>query len=68
LEFLFNVVCAIPGFVTFTDEQALENQRTGNPDNIFGAVHPLKIKEIFNIKTSCFHAWTSSANWTGTDQ
>jgi len=48
--------------------QALENQRTINPDDIFGAVRPLKMEEIFKTRTSRFRARTSSANWTGTDR
>ncbi|KAF4623749.1 hypothetical protein D9613_001797 [Agrocybe pediades] len=48
--------------------QALENQRSINPDDIFGAVRPLKMEEIFKTRTSRFRARTSSANWTGADR
>jgi len=48
--------------------QALEMQSTINPDDIFGAVRPLKMEEIFKTRTSRFRARTSSANWTGTDR
>ena len=48
--------------------QALEMQSTMNPDDIFGAVRPLKMEEIFKSRTSRFRARTSSANWTGTDR
>ena len=47
--------------------QALEMQSTMNPDDIFGAVRPLRMEEIFKSRTSRFRARTSSANWTGTD-
>ena len=48
--------------------QALEMQSTINPDDIFGAVRPLKMEEIFKTKTSRFRPRSSSANWTGTDR
>lgn len=48
--------------------QALEMQSTINPDDIFGAVRPLRMEEIFKTRTSRFRARTSSANWTGTDR
>ena len=48
--------------------QALEMQSTMNPDDIFGAVRPLKMEEIFKSRTSRFRARTSSANWTGADR
>ena len=48
--------------------QALEVQSTINPDDIFGAVRPLKMEEIFKTRSSRFRARTSSANWTGTDR
>ena len=48
--------------------QALEMQSTINPDDIFGAVRPLKMEEIFKTRTSRFRARSSSANWTGTDR
>lgn len=47
---------------------ALEQQSTINPDDIFGAVRPLKMEEIFKTKTSRFRARSSSANWTGSDR
>ncbi|KAK7064239.1 INCENP-ARK-bind domain-containing protein [Favolaschia claudopus] len=49
-------------------KQALEIQSTINPDDIFGAVRPLKMEEVFRNKTGRFRARTSSANWTGTDR
>ncbi|KAJ6604640.1 hypothetical protein DFH09DRAFT_1443568 [Mycena vulgaris] len=48
--------------------QALEIQSTINPDDIFGAVRPLKMDELFRNRTGRFRARTSSANWTGTDR
>lgn len=48
--------------------QILEMQSTINPDDIFGAVRPLKMEEIFKTKTSRFRPRSSSANWTGTDR
>ncbi|KAF8974043.1 hypothetical protein BDZ97DRAFT_1778146 [Flammula alnicola] len=48
--------------------QALEMQSTINPDDIFGAVRPLRMEEIFKTRTSRFRARSSSANWTGTDR
>jgi Inner centromere protein, ARK binding region len=48
--------------------QALEMQSTLNPDDIFGAVRPLRMEEIFKSRTSRFRARTSSANWTGADR
>lgn len=48
--------------------QALEMQSTINPDDIFGAVRPLKMEELFKTRTSRFRARTSSANWTGADR
>lgn len=48
--------------------QALEVQSTINPDDIFGAVRPLKMDELFRNRTGRFRARTSSANWTGTDR
>ncbi|KAF9056149.1 hypothetical protein BJ165DRAFT_1606374 [Panaeolus papilionaceus] len=47
---------------------ALEQQSTINPDDIFGAVRPLKMEEIFKNRTGRFRARTSSANWTGADR
>lgn len=48
--------------------QALEMQSTINPDDIFGAVRPLRMEEIFKTKASRFRPRSSSANWTGTDR
>lgn len=48
--------------------QALEVQSTINPDDIFGAIRPLRMEELFKTRTSRFRARTSSANWTGTDR
>ncbi|KAF7347842.1 INCENP-ARK-bind domain-containing protein [Mycena venus] len=49
-------------------QQALEIQSTINPDDIFGAVRPLRMDELFRNRTGRFRARTSSANWTGTDR
>ena len=38
-----------------------------NPDDIFGAVQPLAIEDMFKTRTSRFRARTSSANWNGPD-
>lgn len=48
--------------------QALQVQSTINPDDIFGAIRPLRMEELFKTRTSRFRARTSSANWTGTDR
>ena len=48
--------------------QALEQQSTMNPDEIFGRIGPLRMEEIFRTRTSRFRARTSSANWSGVDQ
>ncbi|KAF7310904.1 INCENP-ARK-bind domain-containing protein [Mycena chlorophos] len=48
--------------------QALEIQSTINPDDIFGAIRPLKMDELFRNRSGRFRARTSSANWTGTDR
>ncbi|KAJ7092716.1 hypothetical protein C8R44DRAFT_816349 [Mycena epipterygia] len=48
--------------------QALEIQSTINPDDIFGAIRPLRMDELFRNRTGRFRARTSSANWTGTDR
>ena len=45
--------------------QVLEMQSSINPNDIFGAVRPLKMEEIFKSRTSRFRARTS---WTGTDR
>ncbi|KAH8120293.1 hypothetical protein DFH11DRAFT_1685640 [Phellopilus nigrolimitatus] len=47
---------------------ALQTQSTVNPDDIFGAIRPLKMEELFKTRTSRFRARTSSANWAGTDE
>lgn len=49
-------------------KQALQQQSTINPDDIFGAIRPLKMEEIFKTRTSRFRARTSSANWAGSDR
>jgi hypothetical protein len=46
---------------------ALHSMSTVNPDNIFGAVQPLHIEDMFKSRHSRFRARTSSANWSGTD-
>ncbi|KAJ7103543.1 hypothetical protein B0H15DRAFT_812636 [Mycena belliarum] len=48
--------------------QALEMQSTINPDDVFGAIRPLRMDELFRNRTGRFRARTSSANWTGTDR
>lgn len=48
--------------------QALQVQSTINPDDIFGAIRPLRMEELFKTRTSRFRARTSSANWTGSDR
>ena len=47
--------------------QALESQRTMNPDDIFGAIRPLRMEDMFRTRQSRFRARTSSANWSGMD-
>ncbi|KAG6911972.1 hypothetical protein DXG01_000220 [Tephrocybe rancida] len=49
-------------------KQALQLQSTINPDDIFGAIRPLRMEEMFKTRTSRFRARTSSANWTGADR
>jgi hypothetical protein len=46
---------------------ALQTLSRVNPDNIFGAVQPLQIEDMFRSRTSRFRARTSSANWSGSD-
>ena len=46
---------------------ALQTLSRVNPDNIFGAVQPLAIEDMFRTRTSRFRARTSSANWNGPD-
>lgn len=48
--------------------EALQSQSTVDPDDIFGAIKPLKMDEIFKSRTSRFRARTSSAIWAGTDE
>ncbi|RDB29549.1 hypothetical protein Hypma_015535 [Hypsizygus marmoreus] len=48
--------------------EALQLQSTINPDDIFGAIRPLRMEELFKTRTSRFRARTSSANWTGSDR
>jgi hypothetical protein len=48
--------------------QALQMQSTMNPDDIFGAIRPLRMEEMFRARTSRFRARTSSANWAGVDR
>ncbi|GLB36140.1 putative dcp2, box A domain [Lyophyllum shimeji] len=48
--------------------EALQQQSTINPDDIFGAIRPLRMEELFKTRTSRFRARTSSANWTGADR
>lgn len=46
---------------------ALQSLSRVNPDNVFGAVQPLAIEDMFRTRTSRFRARTSSANWNGPD-
>lgn len=48
--------------------QALQMQSTVNPDDIFGAIRPLRMEELFRTRQSRFRARTSSANWAGNDR
>lgn len=48
--------------------QALQMQSTVNPDDVFGAIRPLRMEEIFRTRQSRFRARTSSANWSGADR
>lgn len=48
--------------------QALEVQSRLNPDEVFGAVGPLRMEEIFRTRSNRFRARTSSANWVGSDR
>lgn len=48
--------------------QALQMQSTVNPDDIFGAIRPLRMEEIFRTRQSRFRARSSSANWSGSDR
>lgn len=46
----------------------LQAQAGLNPDDIFGAIQPLQMEEIFRGRAAKFRSRTSSANWAGTDQ
>ncbi len=46
----------------------LQSMSTLNPDDIFGAIKPLKMEELFKTRSSRFRARTSSANWAGVDE
>lgn len=46
----------------------LQHQSGLNPDDIFGAIQPLRMEEIFRGRASKFRSRTSSANWAGADQ
>jgi hypothetical protein len=60
---------AQPSWVQSPDvRNALIQQGSFNPDEIFGGVQELRMEEIFRGRTSRFRARTSSANWTGTDR
>ncbi|KAG6867147.1 hypothetical protein C0993_006258 [Termitomyces sp. T159_Od127] len=60
---------ALPGWAQSPElRQALQLQSTINPDDIFGAIRPLRMEEMFKDPNSLFRARTSSANWTGTDR
>ncbi|KAG1881666.1 hypothetical protein C8R48DRAFT_624029 [Suillus tomentosus] len=48
--------------------QALQTQSTVDPDDIFGAIRPLRMEELFRTRQSRFRARTSSANWSGSDR
>ncbi|KAL4070924.1 hypothetical protein J3A83DRAFT_3311215 [Scleroderma citrinum] len=48
--------------------QALQMQSTVNPDDVFGAIRPLRMEEMFRTRQSRFRARTSSANWSGADR
>jgi hypothetical protein len=48
--------------------QALQLQSTVNPDDIFGAIRPLRMEEMFRTRPSQFRARSSSANWSGSDR
>lgn len=59
----------LPNWVQSPELQAaLRQQSTVDPDDIFGAIKPLKMEELFKNRTSRFRARTSSANWAGTDE
>jgi hypothetical protein len=48
--------------------QALQQQSTVNPDDIFGEIQPFRIEDMFKKRRTGFRARTSSANWTGADR
>lgn len=48
--------------------EGIEAQSGFNPDDIFGAIRPLRMEELFKNRTSRFRARTSSANWAGADR
>ncbi|KAG2366539.1 hypothetical protein BDR07DRAFT_1352315 [Suillus spraguei] len=48
--------------------QALQMQSKVDPDDIFGAIRPLRMEELFRTRQSRFRARTSSANWSGSDR
>lgn len=43
---------------------ALKQQETHNPDDIFGRMKPIVMDEVFRARAGKFRARTSSANWT----
>lgn len=47
---------------------ALAVQAHRNPDELFGAIKPVSMEELFKVKTNKFRARTSSANWGGGDR
>ncbi|RSH87594.1 uncharacterized protein EHS24_000106 [Apiotrichum porosum] len=47
---------------------ALEQQAHVNPDELFGAIRPLNMEELFKARQGKFRARTSSANWSGADR
>ena len=60
---------AAPGWAQSPElAQALQSQATVNPDDIFGAIRPLRMEDIFRSRQSRFRARTSSANWSGADR
>ena len=48
--------------------EALQAQSKVNPDDVFGAIKPLRMEEMFKARNSRFRARTSSANWLGSDK
>ncbi|KAK4684542.1 hypothetical protein P7C73_g5630, partial [Tremellales sp. Uapishka_1] len=48
--------------------QALENQATFNPDELFGPIKPLSMEDLFKVRHGKFRARSSSANWSGGDR